>query len=82
MALPFYVLGNIASRPALAAKSLKHAERVIVEIDRARSSGATSLHQIAAALNERGVQTPRGSTRWHAKQVSRVLSRAGRSRPI
>jgi Recombinase len=43
-------------------------------------AGATSLHQIAEALNARGITTPRGG-RWHAKSVSNVLARPqGRSR--
>jgi hypothetical protein len=36
------------------------------------------LHQIADALNARGINTPRGGGRWHAKSVSvsNVLARA------
>ena len=44
---------------------------IILEI---RASGASSLRQIAAALNERGIRTPRGSE-WRAIQVKRVLER-------
>jgi DNA invertase Pin-like site-specific DNA recombinase len=40
-----------------------------------RRAGATSLHQIADALNARGITTPRGG-RWYAKSVSNVLARA------
>jgi DNA invertase Pin-like site-specific DNA recombinase len=43
---------------------------IIREIQR---SGA-SLHQIADALNARGISTPRGG-RWYAKSVSNVLAR-------
>ena len=39
-----------------------------------RASGVTSLRQIAAALNERGIPTPRGAE-WQAPQVKRVLER-------
>jgi hypothetical protein len=46
---------------------------IIAEI---RASGRKSLRQIAAALNERGVQTPRGRV-WQATQVKRVLKRVG-----
>jgi hypothetical protein len=38
-----------------------------------RRSGATSLHQIADALNARGISTPRGGA-WYAKSVSNVLA--------
>jgi hypothetical protein len=44
---------------------------VILEIER---SGA-SPHQIADALNARGIGTPRGG-RWYAKSVSNVLARS------
>jgi DNA invertase Pin-like site-specific DNA recombinase len=44
---------------------------IIREIQR---SGA-SLHQIAEALNARGISTPRGG-RWYAKSVSNVLARS------
>jgi DNA invertase Pin-like site-specific DNA recombinase len=44
---------------------------VIRDIER---SGARSLHQIADALNARGIATPRGGA-WHAKSVSNVLAR-------
>ncbi len=37
-----------------------------------RASGATSLGQIAKALNERGIRTPRGAE-WQPVQVRRVL---------
>jgi DNA invertase Pin-like site-specific DNA recombinase len=43
---------------------------VIREIQR---SGA-SLHQVAEALNARGISTPRGG-RWYAKSVSNALAR-------
>jgi DNA invertase Pin-like site-specific DNA recombinase len=59
---------NKASADAYAANVLP----VIREIRRA---GATSLHQIAKALNSRGITTPRGG-QWYAKSVSNVLARA------
>jgi hypothetical protein len=37
-------------------------------------AGAKSLHQIAAALNARGITTPRGG-KWYAKSVANVLAR-------
>lgn len=47
---------------------------IVREIQKA---GGVSLHQIADALNARGVSTPRGG-RWHAKSVSNLLARASR----
>lgn len=40
-----------------------------------RASGAASLRQIAAALNERGIPTARGG-QWSAVQVKRMLEAA------
>jgi hypothetical protein len=37
--------------------------------------GITSLTGIAAALQERGVPTPAGSSHWRAVQVRRLLAR-------
>jgi hypothetical protein len=62
------VASNKASADACAANVLP----VIREI---RRPGATSLHQIADALNARGITTPRGG-KWYAKSVSNVLARA------
>jgi hypothetical protein len=44
------------------------------------AAGRVSLHCIAAALNERGISTPRGHGEWSTVQVSRVLERI-RQRP-
>jgi hypothetical protein len=38
-----------------------------------QAAGVTSLNGIATALNARGVQTPRGRSRWYASQVGRLL---------
>ncbi len=40
-----------------------------------RASGVTSLGQIAKALNERGIRTPRGA-KWQGVQVKRVLGQS------
>jgi DNA invertase Pin-like site-specific DNA recombinase len=48
---------------------------IVREIQKA---GGASLHQIADALNARGVSTPRGG-RWHAKSVANLLARASRA---
>jgi hypothetical protein len=41
----------------------------------AQKADATSLREIAAALNARGIPTARGG-QWHAKSVSNILERA------
>ena len=62
----------IASVKAIADQRAANVLPVIREIQRA---GAASLHQIADALNARGITTARGGA-WHAKSVSNVLARA------
>jgi DNA invertase Pin-like site-specific DNA recombinase len=52
-----------------------HAANVLPVIREIQKSGARSLHQIADALNARGIATARGGA-WHAKSVSNVLARA------
>lgn len=51
------------------------AANVLPIIREAQRAGATTLRQIAEALNARGVTTARGG-QWYATSVSNVLSRA------
>jgi DNA invertase Pin-like site-specific DNA recombinase len=53
----------------------QHAANVLPVIREIRRTGATSLHQIADALNARGITTPRGG-QWYASSVRNVLARA------
>lgn len=53
----------------------QHAANVLPIIREIKRSGATSLHQIADALNARGIATPRGG-QWYAKSVANVLARS------
>jgi DNA invertase Pin-like site-specific DNA recombinase len=62
----------VASLKALADH---HAANVLPVIREIQRTGATSLHQIADALNARGISTPRGGA-WYAKSVSNALARA------
>jgi DNA invertase Pin-like site-specific DNA recombinase len=82
-------LGNARLQPgtreqalqAAAAKRRQAADRaaqVRPYIDAARKAGATTLLQLAAALNARGVRTARGGP-WHAATVRRVLERDARA---
>jgi DNA invertase Pin-like site-specific DNA recombinase len=43
-------------------------------VDQARAAGATSLAQIARALEARGVRTPRGNANWSPAQVARLIA--------
>ena len=61
-----------AARTAQSAKAAKEAALVRPIIEGLRSSGITSLTGLADALNERGIETPRGS-RWHPQTVKRAI---------
>jgi DNA invertase Pin-like site-specific DNA recombinase len=63
---------------AIKAEADRVAGNVLPIIAEIRRSGATSLRQIADALNARGVPTPRGG-RWHAMSVRNVLARENAS---
>jgi DNA-binding MarR family transcriptional regulator len=73
---------ELRERQRIAVKAIKEradqrAANVLPIIREVQSAGATSLHQIAAALNLRGIATPRGG-QWYAKAVSNLLARASR----
>jgi DNA invertase Pin-like site-specific DNA recombinase len=61
--------------PAYRAEAMACAAEVVPVLEDVRASGALSLRQIAAGLNQRGIPTARGGT-WSAMQVKRVLERA------
>ena len=66
--------GREISRTVRIAKANDRLSLVAPIVREIRASGVTSLRQIAAALNERGIPTPRGAE-WQAPQVKRVLER-------
>jgi Recombinase len=71
-----------ARRVALAtieAAADNHAANVLPIIREIRKAGATTLREIANALNARGVQTARGG-QWYATTVNNVLAREQRRR--
>src|SRR5881394_3714735 len=75
-------LGNprlhVARRNAVEAVSIeadRFAANVLPIIREAQKAGATTLRELAAALNARGIATARGG-QWHAKSVSNILERA------
>jgi DNA invertase Pin-like site-specific DNA recombinase len=59
------------------AEADRTASEVMPVIESIRQAGATSLREIAVALEARGVRTPRGGTAWTATAVKRVIDRAG-----
>jgi Recombinase len=71
---PKLVEARAAAVGSIKALSDRHAVNVLPIIREIQRAGATSLHQIADALNARGISTPRGG-QWYAKSVSNVLAR-------
>jgi DNA invertase Pin-like site-specific DNA recombinase len=59
-----------AARSAYARAGSESARAVVRDI---KASGVTTLKGIAAALQARGVRTPRGHIDWKPAQVSRLL---------
>lgn len=66
--------GNRAALAAVRAKADAHAAELRPVIDELRAEGIASLEAIAAALNQRGMQTPRGA-RWYASSVRNLIAR-------
>jgi DNA invertase Pin-like site-specific DNA recombinase len=63
---------GFAARGARTAETEKRAAELLPTIQSIKAAGATSLRQIASALNDQGITTPRGGE-WSAVQVQRVL---------
>ena len=62
--------------PCFVSESLaKYRGAILAGIDALQATGAISLRQIAAALNDLGVATARGKE-WQAMTVKNLLSRA------
>src|ERR1700687_2217571 len=69
---------HVARRNAVEAVKVeaeRFAANVLPIIREAQKAGATTLREIAAALNARGIATARGG-QWHAKSVSNILERS------
>src|SRR6478736_943310 len=60
---------------AVKAEADRYAANVLPIIREAQKAGASTLRDIAKALNARGVATARGG-QWHATSVSNILERA------
>jgi DNA invertase Pin-like site-specific DNA recombinase len=59
---------------ALKLRADAHAQRLRPMVEHMQSNGATSLGQLAKALNDEGALTPRGA-KWHASSVRNLLAR-------
>jgi DNA invertase Pin-like site-specific DNA recombinase len=60
--------------PAYRAEAIVRAAEVVPVIAQIRAAGASSLRQIAAGLNQRGIPTAQGRA-WSPMQVKRVIER-------
>jgi hypothetical protein len=60
---------------AVKAEADRYAANVLPIIREAQKAGASTLRQIAEALNARGIPTARGG-QWYAQTVANVLERA------
>ncbi|MGY3559815.1 hypothetical protein ACVWXP_003084 [Bradyrhizobium sp. USDA 4463] len=59
---------------AVKAEADRYAANVLPIIREAQKAGASTLRQMAEALNARGIPTARGG-RWYAQSVANVLER-------
>jgi len=66
--------GNAASRSAIKDRVEQFAERMRPVLEGVVASGATSLPQMADALNARGILSPRGA-KWHPASVRALRAR-------
>jgi DNA invertase Pin-like site-specific DNA recombinase len=65
-----------AGRAARTARSAAARGTLLRSLLTSKATGASSLREIAAGLNERGIPTARGG-QWSAVQVQRLINRAG-----
>ncbi len=63
-----------AARQVRSADAKTFAVQLHPILEEIRQAGATSLRSIARQLNERAIETPRGTGQWSAVQVQRVLA--------
>jgi DNA invertase Pin-like site-specific DNA recombinase len=66
--------GNTAGVQAIQLQANAHAEDLRSVVQDLAGEGITSLGMIAKALNDRGIQTPRGGA-WYKTSVSNLLTR-------
>lgn len=60
---------------AVKAEAERYAANVLPIIREAQKAGASTLRQLADALNARGIPTARGG-QWYAQSVANILERA------
>lgn len=68
--------GNVAAVAALKAGANDHAANLATTIAHLKAQGLTSLRDLAGALNDADILTPRGG-KWHPTSVKNLLARIG-----
>lgn len=66
--------GNKAATAARASAADRFARERAQDVQEVREGGASTLREIAAGLNAKGITTPNGGP-WHANSVKRLLQR-------
>ncbi len=69
--------GNAAAMAAVQARADGFAKDVMPIVASIQDAGVTTLQGIAYELNNRGIETPRGTGRWYAGTVKSLLARLG-----
>lgn len=64
-----------AGQAVIKANADRHADNVLPVIRSIQKAGATTLREVAEALNARGIHTARGG-KWHAMTVKNILDRS------
>jgi DNA invertase Pin-like site-specific DNA recombinase len=72
---PTHSIGSAIGVAAIQARADAFAERLAPVIADIKRAGCSTLREIAAALQARGVATPRGGTTWSPSQVSNLLAK-------
>ena len=70
-----HLIGSAAASQARTRKATQVAFSMATQIEDLREEGITSLNGLAEALNARGTPTPRGTGKWTATSIRRVLAR-------
>ena len=65
--------GSAAGIAAIQARASAYATRLAPVVADIKRAGCTTLREIAAALQARGIATPRGGTSWAPSQVRNLL---------
>jgi DNA invertase Pin-like site-specific DNA recombinase len=68
-------IGSAIGVAAIQARADAFAERLAPVIADIKRAGCSTLREIAAALQARGVATPRGGATWSPSQVSNLLAK-------